>query len=70
MTKGLEGGCACGAARYRLAAVPLFVHCCHCLDCQRQSGGAFVLNALIDAVNTPLLSGSLLRNGSSAQGQG
>lgn len=45
----LAGGCACGAVRYRLASKPMFVHCCHCLDCQRQTGSAFVLNALIEA---------------------
>ena len=44
----LTGGCACGQARYELASGPLFVHCCHCLDCQRQTGSAFVLNALIE----------------------
>jgi hypothetical protein len=43
-----EGGCACGAVRYRLEAAPMFVHCCHCRDCQRQTGSAFVLNALIE----------------------
>jgi hypothetical protein len=42
------GGCACGAVRYRLGAAPMFVHCCHCRDCQRQTGSAFVLNALIE----------------------
>lgn len=46
---GLEGGCACGAVRYRLDASPLFVHCCHCLNCQRQTGSAFVVNLLIEA---------------------
>jgi hypothetical protein len=45
----LAGGCACGAVRYTLQAAPMFVHCCHCLDCQRQTGSAFVLNALIEA---------------------
>src|SRR5678810_204483 len=45
----LEGGCACGAIRYRLASAPMFVHCCHCKDCQRQTGTAFVLNAIIEA---------------------
>ena len=46
---GLEGGCACGHVRYRLTSEPMFVHCCHCRDCQRQTGSAFVLNALIEA---------------------
>ncbi len=44
----LAGGCACGQLRYRLGSAPMFMHCCHCLDCQRQTGSAFVLNALIE----------------------
>jgi len=44
----LEGGCACGAIRYRLRMPPMFVHCCHCQDCQRQTGSAFVLNAITE----------------------
>src|SRR5439155_2674100 len=43
-----EGGCACGAVRYRLTSDPLFTHCCHCLNCQRQTGSAFVINLLIE----------------------
>lgn len=35
----------------------MFVHCCHCCDCQRQTGSAFVLNALIEADRVELLSG-------------
>ena len=52
-----EGGCSCGQVRYRLTADPLFVHCCHCLNCQRQTGSAFVINALIEADRVDLLSG-------------
>jgi hypothetical protein len=52
-----EGGCTCGAVRYRLASDPLFVHCCHCLNCQRQTGSAFVVNLLIEADRVELLSG-------------
>ena len=44
-----HGGCSCGSVRYRLAADPLFVHCRHCLDCQRSTGSAFVVNILIEA---------------------
>jgi hypothetical protein len=53
----LEGGCSCGAVRYRLASEPLFVHCCHCLNCQRQTGSAFVVNLLIEADRVELTSG-------------
>ena len=48
MNPTLEGGCACGKMRYRLESKPMIVHCCHCRDCQRQTGSAFVLNALIE----------------------
>lgn len=43
-----EGGCACGAIRYRLTAAPLIVHACHCRDCQRLTGSAFVVNIWIE----------------------
>ena len=52
-----EGGCACGAVRYRLTSDPLFTHCCHCLNCQRQTGSAFVINVLIEADRLELLGG-------------
>jgi hypothetical protein len=52
-----EGGCSCGAVRYRLTSDPLFVHCCHCLNCQRQTGSAFVINVLIEADRVELVSG-------------
>jgi hypothetical protein len=53
----LEGGCACGAIRYRLMSEPLFTHCCHCRNCQRQTGSAFVINLLIEADRVELLAG-------------
>jgi len=55
----LEGGCACGAVRYRLKSGPMFVNCCHCSDCQRQVGSAFVINALIETDRIEQLSGEL-----------
>ena len=58
MIETLDGGCACGAVRYRLGSAPMFVHCCHCLDCQRQTGSAFVLNALIETDRVTVLSGA------------
>src|SRR6185312_15603310 len=52
------GGCSCGEVRYRLSSEPLFVHCCHCLNCQRQTGSAFVINLLIEAERVELLAGA------------
>ena len=52
-----EGGCSCGAVRYRLTTEPMFVHCCHCLNCQRQTGSAFVINLLIESDRVELLAG-------------
>jgi hypothetical protein len=65
----IEGGCTCRAIRYRMTTAPLFVHACHCRWCQRETGTAFALNAMIEServeilqgepevVNTPSLSG-------------
>ena len=53
-----EGGCACGALRYRLASEPMFIHCCHCLYCQCQTGSAFVVNLLIEANRVHILTGT------------
>jgi hypothetical protein len=51
----LEGGCDCRHIRYRMLTAPLFVHCCHCRWCQRESGAAFALNAMIEADRVQLL---------------
>jgi len=63
-----DGGCDCRAVRYRMRSRPMFVHCCHCRWCQRETGSAFAINALIetdrvevtgevDRVDTPSCSG-------------
>jgi hypothetical protein len=53
----LEGGCDCREIRYRMTTRPMFVHCCHCRWCQRETGAAFALNALIEADRVLLLQG-------------
>ena len=52
-----QGGCTCRQVRYRLTSGPLFVHCCHCRWCQRETGAAFALNAMIEADRVELLAG-------------
>jgi hypothetical protein len=54
----LEGGCTCRAVRYRMTSRPLFVHCCHCRWCQRETGASFALNAMIEADRVVVLKGS------------
>ena len=53
----LEGGCTCRAVRYRMTGAPLIVHCCHCRWCQRETGTAFALNAVIEADRVTALEG-------------
>jgi hypothetical protein len=65
----IEGGCTCGQVRYRMLTRPMFVNCCHCRWCQRETGSAFAINAMIEsecvklirgqpeAINTPSESG-------------
>ena len=52
-----DGGCTCRFVRYRMASAPLFVHCCHCRWCQRETGSAFALNAMIEADCVQMLAG-------------
>ncbi|MEO6801481.1 MAG: GFA family protein [Rhodanobacter sp.] len=52
-----EGRCTCSGIRYRMVSAPLFVHCCHCTWCQRESGAAFALNAMIESDRVELLQG-------------
>jgi hypothetical protein len=57
-TYPIEGGCTCRNVRYRMTTKPLFVHCCHCRWCQRETGSAFVLNALIESDRVVVLQGN------------
>jgi len=56
-TDSLDGGCTCGFVRFRMTTSPLFVHCCHCRWCQRETGSAFALNAMIESDRVQLLTG-------------
>ena len=67
-----DGGCTCGELRYRLLERPLFVNCCHCRWCQRETGASFALNAMIEADRVLLLSGKtevVLTPSNSGKGQ-
>ena len=55
MTVFAEGGCDCRKVRYRLHAGPMVVHCCHCRWCQRETGSAFALNAVVETDKVELL---------------
>ena len=54
----LEGHCTCGEVRYRMTSAPLFVNCCHCRWCQRETGASFALNAMIEADRVIVLQGA------------
>ena len=55
--ESFEGGCACGEVRYRMESEPMMVHCCHCHWCQRESGAAFAINAIIESDRVTVLAG-------------
>ncbi len=54
-----DGGCDCRHVRYRMTSRPMFVHCCHCRWCQRETGASFALNAMIESERVALLSGDV-----------
>jgi hypothetical protein len=56
-SESIEGRCGCGYVRYRMTSAPVIVHCCHCRWCQRESGSAFAVNALIEADRVELIAG-------------
>ena len=58
VSEQFEGGCTCRAVRYRMTSRPLFVHCCHCRWCQRETGASYALNAMIEADRVLLLKGA------------
>ncbi len=58
-TRFCDGGCTCRFVRYRMTTKPLFVHCCHCRWCQRETGTSFALNAMIEAERVQLLEGEV-----------
>jgi hypothetical protein len=67
-----EGGCTCGAIRYRMETKPIIVHCCHCHWCQRETGASYALNAMIEADRVTLLQGkpeTVLTPSNSGKGQ-
>lgn len=67
----IDGGCTCGAIRYRMTTRPLFVNCCHCRWCQRETGSAFVINAMIESERLEVLEGQPeLTNTPSESGKG
>ncbi len=71
-TDTFDGACTCGEVRFRLTSRPLFVNCCHCRWCQRETGSAFVVNALVEADRVALLEGApevVLTPSASGKGQ-
>lgn len=55
-----KGKCSCGDVEFELHRVPMFIHCCHCSWCQRETGSAFALNAMVETSNVKITKGSVL----------
>lgn len=56
----VEGGCQCGAVRYRLKAAPMGIYSCYCKDCQRFSGTTHTLSMVVHADDVELIAGELV----------
>ncbi|MBE5074599.1 GFA family protein [Erythrobacteraceae bacterium E2-1 Yellow Sea] len=54
-----EGGCGCGATKYRVTGEPIFVNNCHCRQCQQQTGSTSVVNAFYESERIEVLNGDL-----------
>jgi hypothetical protein len=65
-----DGGCECGAVRYRLTSTPILVNCCHCRDCQRITGSAFAINAMIETDRIEILAGEPVMSSLEREGSG
>jgi len=57
MFEPLEGGCLCGAVRYRVTMAPLDSGYCHCRMCQKSSGGPVQASAEIPAAGFAIIKG-------------
>ena len=54
----LTGGCLCGAIRYDMAGEPVFSSQCHCRDCQRASGSAYIATMRVPAAGFRITHGT------------
>lgn len=54
MQETIYGGCICKRVRYSLHCNPLYIHACHCSWCQRETGSAFAVNALIESAHVTI----------------
>ena len=66
----MEGGCDCGGVRYRMNVEPIIVGCCHCRWCQRETGSAFVINAMVETSNLDITGETVMVQTPSASGNG
>jgi len=70
MNDQLEGGCECGDVRYRITGAPIVVNCCHCRDCQRITGSAFAINAMIETGRVEVNKGEAQKSSLEREGSG
>jgi hypothetical protein len=53
------GGCQCGAVRYEIAAEPVTIYVCHCVECQKQTSSAFGMSATFPTESVQIVKGTM-----------
>lgn len=59
----IDGGCRCGAVRFRIDAPPLLTMACHCTGCQRMTGGAYSLSVAVPSAGFRVVEGETVIGG-------
>jgi len=65
MSETFDGGCLCGAVRFRASGAPLALSRCHCRSCRLAAGSAGVAWAIFKRADFALTKGGLVHYRSS-----
>jgi len=62
-TLPMDGGCRCGEVRFRISEPPMFTGICHCIGCQKMTGGAYSVSVAVPRGGFALTEGETVVGG-------